>query len=195
MTNITQAQQAINILTRTGEFAMLPFAMAAMQPDDEDKNWLEFGICKFDDGSFMNHSNGSYKFSWSNPETGTLINITHTSAMPARGRPQPFSTRKQLIAEPTREDVWSRVIHIVEQRAGLDLDDPVITRPKSYSVAPDLYRLINESSHEFEPSQYIEKYHDNILDDVASTVLKLLPDTQRQSLTDTMQQAVPVAAE
>ena len=66
--NTPISQQAMNIIDDRGEFAMLPFAMASMQADHSDQNWLEFGICIFDDGSIMNHSNGSYKFTWTDPE-------------------------------------------------------------------------------------------------------------------------------
>ena len=186
------SQQAMNIIDQRGEFAMLHFAMASMQPDQPDQNWLEFGICIFDDGSVMNHNNGSYKFTWTEPANQQPVNHTRTSAMPTRGRPKPFATRTPLVTEPTREDVWSRVMQIIEERASFALDDPAITRSISYRVAPDLYRIINESSHEFKFSRYIEKHHDSMLVDVATTVLSLLPEDQTKALTNVIVQATPV---
>ena len=181
--NTPISQQAMNIIDDRGEFAMLPFAMASMQADHPDQNWLEFGICIFDDGSIMNHSSGSYKFTWTDPEKHTVTQ-TRTSAMAARSRPKPFTTRHPLITEPTREDVWSRVMQIIEERAGFAVDEPAISRTISYRVAPDLYRIINESSKEFNSSRYIEKYHETMLVDVATNIINLLPDAQHQSLTE-----------
>ena len=110
--------------------------------------------------------------------------------MAARSRPKPFATQKPLITQPTREDVWSRVMQIIEERAGFAVDEPAITRTVSYRVAPDLYRIIHESSEEFDSSRYIEKYHETMLVDVASNIIKLLPDAQHQSLTEYVRQVL-----
>ena len=79
--------------------------------------------------------------------------------------------------------MWARVMKIIEERAGFAVDEPAITRNVSYRVAPNLYRIINERSKEFDSSRYIEKNHGTMLEDVASSIITLLPAAQHQSLT------------
>ena len=182
----TMAQQAMTILDDRGEFAMLPFIMSQADPDADRAEWQRGGLCRLHDGSYVLHCPKQYQFQWY--EKGQLKQDVRNSEMPVQGRPCTTSHRIPLITDPTVEDVWSRVIQDLEQKAGLDLNDPVVERAETYQLAPDLHNLIQRIATDGHHNELMDKYHSFVLSNCSGNVIAQLPEKQTEALTEVMVQ-------
>ena len=182
----TMAQQAMTILDNRGEFAMLPFMMSQADPDADRAEWQSGGLCRLHDGSYVLHCPKQYQFQWY--EKGQLKQDVRNSEMPVQGRPYTTSYRMPLITDPTVEDVWSRVIQDLEQKAGLDLNDPVVERAETYQLAPDLHNLIQRIATDGHHNELMDKYHSFVLSSYSGNVIDQLPENQTEALTEVMVQ-------
>ena len=189
MEHETLAQQALALLDERGEYALLPFLMDHHDPEAHPGWWREHGVCYLLDGSTVEHESGEYAFAWQDGEV--FRRHARPSAMPDHGRPDPSNRPRPALVAPTLGDVLARVVHVAERRLGLDLDEAALDTRRARLAAPSLYRAVESAVDRNGCGRYIEKYEDNILDDLALAAIAILPEDEWDAIRD----AVRVASE
>ena len=185
--SITLAQQALEVYHKKGEFAMLPFMMNNVRPSEEtNQNWQERGYCLLDDGSVVIHNDGQYTFGWHDQNSDKETHTQRYSAMPDNGRPEPTKTdQTPVMKSPDHNDVWNSVVDIIEFRSDKQTDQPVITEADvTYRISPSLYHAISKAISEAQTHHYVEKYIDNISQDIADFAVNMVNPTELQALID-----------
>ena len=169
MSATTLAQQAMDILETRGEYAMQPFLMNAADPSTtSQQDWFKNGQLILEDGSWVEHTDMMYyAFHWYEPGADTEECVLRASAMPPAGRPSPRLFTEPVLAFPSQEEVVLRIVHTMERRLGLDLEEASISNHEAFRASPSLYEALGEAVQNFDATRYIEMYEDNILTVVA----------------------------
>ena len=178
----TIAEVAIEILDERGEFAALPFLMGHVDINQEPVAWTDDGRLTLQDGSTVEHAeNGFYRFCWRDAD-GNDCEQLKASAMPSWGRPDAPTAPRVLMNWPTIIDVLERIDELVESRAGIDPDQPVISFPEMCRVAPSLYWAIRKANDDAAFPDGVHKYLDASVVTIAENALDHLPEDEMERL-------------